>query len=660
MLYVGEGTQGSQKLAAVFPGLEFLQGQQESSSLRDFTNDWRFRMAPHPFRVTVGAPSVTTQDGTVALFWDPNFRWNEADAGMTAMFASPNRVADVPAWQEAGDNHLLGIFVPSIPRYVPENHSLADAPYVGNRAGHPVALEARVWLSASTDPTAAVRRFIEVNGLPEVVPPPLGAPAVRDLCRAAYLETLWNPRARVEVVRGDGKLRARCLGRAAVATRRRTADDSMRTTLLPPDEVAKVRHAGPRGGDPTWTKTPYFLGLFDGETLKWLEAEVREALNSQQSDGSWHYVPLPLPEMFASCPPLGQASDVSVLPDRCGAGQLLRWANITGDDKAKEAGLKGLRYLAGGQQLVPQGAPFEDPAASAYLWSSGLAVEAFVEGYRATGDADLLAGAPLLGQHRIAVRVSLEFAKRGPAAIRHDRRVWVIVLRPCLLVGASRAVARFGVCLCPAPLAPLDATFPWTTVADGITTSALWQLGTDADKRGLYPDSVEGAGDMAAPGFAVRYGLWIQPDLILKNLLAAEGHDPEISFRHIESGRSAYGSHRRTTRCRDARRAAHRLLTLTAQSAPGDTPCTAVAGFGRPQCVTCDGRELPEVPAGNSTVPAGWMFDQPRGLIYIKTSFTHPTLTIRLFRDAGQGLRSRHIHAADPVHPVQPLAGETG
>ena len=93
----------------------------------------------------------------------------------------------------------------------------------------------------------------------------------------------------------------------------RTAADPVRTSLLArADEVAKVRHAGPRGGDPTWTKTPYFLGLFDGETLKWLEAEVREALNSQQSDGSWHYVPLPLPEMFASCPPLGQASDVSV------------------------------------------------------------------------------------------------------------------------------------------------------------------------------------------------------------------------------------------------------------------------------------------------------------------------------------------------------------
>ncbi|MHB8972202.1 MAG: hypothetical protein ACYC4N_17320, partial [Pirellulaceae bacterium] len=513
VLYVGEATQGSRKQAAVFPGLEFLQGEQESSSLRDFTNDWRFRMAPHPLRVTVGAPSVTMQDGTVGLFWDPNFRWNGTDGGMTAMFASPNRIADFPAWQEAGDNHLLGLFIPSVPRFVPENHGMAEAPYVAP-AGHPLSLEANVWLNASTDPTAAVRRSIEANGLPEVVPPPPGASSARDLCRAAYLETLWNPQQRGWKPYAEmGEFVPDAWVEMLLRLDARTANDQTRTALLTrAEEVAAVRQIGPRGGDPTWTKTPYLLGLFDGETLKWLEAEVHEAISAQQIDGSWHYLPLPLPAMFASCPPLGNASDVSVFQTAVRAGQLLRWANITGDDEAREAGLKGLRYLASGARLVPQGAPFEDPAASAYLWSSGLAVEAFLEGYRATGDADLLAGArywantglPFVYLWNLPETGLQRYATIGVfGSSYYDHASWLG--RPVQWIGLEYAYALRH-------FSPHDTSLPWTKIADGITTSALWQMSEAADKRGLYPDSVEGAGDMAAPGFVVRYGWWIQPD----------------------------------------------------------------------------------------------------------------------------------------------------
>ncbi len=636
VLYVGEATQGSQKQAAVFPGLEFLQGEQDSSSLRDFTNDWRFRMAPHPFRVTVGAPAVTTSDGTVALFWDPNFRWAETESGMTAMFASPNRIADFPAWQEAGDNHLVGLFIPSIPRYVPENHGIADEPYVA-QAGRPLALEAAVWLAGSTDPTAAISRCIELNGLPEVISPPQGVTVARDHCRNAYLQTLWSPEQRGWKPYAEmGEFVPDAWVEMLLRLDARTANDQTRATLLArADEVAAARHIGPLSGDPTWTKTPYFLGLFDGETLQWLEAEVRDAKATQQPDGSWHYVPLPLPSLFADCPPLGNAADVSVFQTALRAGQLLRWANITGDDQAREAGLRGLRYLASGKQLVPQGAPFEDPAASAYLWSSGLAVEAFLDGYRATGDADLLTDARYWANTGLAFvylwnlpNVELQrYATIGVfGSSYYDHASWLG--RPVQWIGLEYAYAlrHFAAC---------DTSFPWIKLADGITASALWQMSHDADKRGLYPDSVEGAGDMAAPGFTVRYGLWIQPDLILKNLLAAEGHDPEISFHQVELDSRKI---RITSGARLASVTVNQPhagdLTLEIHSSPGDTPCTVVAGWGRPLRVVCECRELPEVPTGTSLVTEGWMYDQSRRLVYVKTSFTGPALTLRLFHDA--------------------------
>jgi hypothetical protein len=37
--------------------------------------------------------------------------------------------------------------------------------------------------------------------------------------------------------------------------------------------------------------------------------------------------------------------------------------------------------------------------------------------------------------------------------------------------------------------------------------------------------------------------------------------------------------------------------------------------------------------AVNSAVPEGWMFDEPRELVYVKRSFTEPDLTIQLSRE---------------------------
>ncbi len=638
LLYVGESTCGSQKRAAVLPGLEFLQGDQESSSLRDFSNEWRFRMAPHPLRVTIPASSITTQDGTVSLFWDPHFRWNGLESGMTAMFASPNRVADWPGWQEAGDNHLLGLFVPSIPRYVPEHDSVADTPYVAP-AGRPLTLEAAVWLSASTDPTAAVQRYVARHGLPAVVPPPCGMSASRQLCRTAYLETLWNAHQRGWKPYAEmGDFVPDPWIEMLLRLEARTAAGQVRTALLTrADDVAAARRSGPLGGDPTWTKTPYFLGLFDGQTLKWLEAEVREALRTQQPNGSWRYVPLPLPAQFAHCPPLGRDSDVSVFQTAVRAGQLLRWTSITGDAQAQQAGLKVLEYLASGHQLVPQGAPFEDPAASPYLWSSGLAVEAFLAGYRATGNADLLSGArywartglPFVYLWNVPEAGLQRYATIGVfGSSYYDHASWLG--RPVQWLGLEYAYAL-------RKLAPHDASCPWTTIADGITASALWQLGTQADQRGLYPDSVEGAGDLGAPGFTVRYGPWIQPDLILKNLLAADGHDPEISFQRVGQGAQQLwitsGAQLGDVRLDEPETGD---LSLVLHAAAGDQPCTVIAGFGRPRRVVSASHELPETPTGTGAVPEGWMFDAARDLLYLKTRCPGPDLTIRLARDAGR------------------------
>jgi hypothetical protein len=627
MLRVGEGSFGVAKDAAIFPGLEFLERGQGSSSLRDFTNEWRFRMAPHPYRITIPAMSVTHQGSTVGLLWDMQQRWDGAEALPTAHFASPNAVTGFPAWTEQGEHHLLGLSLPPVPRYVPENHELAEEPYSA-KAGRPLTLTAQVLLAESDDPTYAVQRWIADRGLPPPAPHPRPLEASLDLCRRAYLETLWSPEQRgwkpyPETKEYGNSAWVELLLRLDALT---TSRPEVRKALLARvAEVAPTRVEGPVGSDISWSKAPYFLGLFDGDTLSHLEARARDAIRRQQPDGSWHYIPLPLPEGFETCPPLGGPDMQSVYQTGAEATNVLRWANISGDAQALAAGLKALDFLSSRQVLVPQGAPFEDPAISPYLWSSGLAVAAFLQGYEATGEARYLDGA------RYWARTGLTFVYLwnlpgvplqryatigvfGSSYYEHAN--WIG--RPVQWLGLEYAYELRH-------LATVDRGFPWATVADGITTSALYQLATGGPNLGTYPDSVEGAGDTAAPGFRDMFGVWIQPDLILFNLLAARGMDPDIHVRTVRAGDREV---RVSSAARiEAAQMTPQGLTLGLAYLPGEAVCTVIAGLSEPRQVLCQGRELAERPSPREG-REGWMYDARRHLIYVKMDFARPRLRL--------------------------------
>ncbi len=635
MLRVGEGSFGIAKDAAIFPGLEFLQYGQESSSLRDFTNDWRFRMAPHPYRITISAMSVTHQGSTVGLLWDLQQRWDGAKTLPTACFASPNTIGDFPAWTEYGEHHLLGLSLPSVPQPVPENHELADEPYLA-RAGRPLTLTAKVLLAESDDPTYAVQRWIADRGLPPPAPPPRPLEASLDLCRRAYLETLWSQEKRgwtpypdSDTYRNNAWVEL-LLRLDALTTPRPEVRQELLARVA---EVAPARVEGPVGADWSWSRIPYFLGLFDRDTLTHLESRARDAMRRQQPDGSWHYIPLPLPEGFENCPPLGSADIKSVYQTGAEATNTLRWANISGDRQALAAGLKALDFLSSRRELVPQGAPFEDPAISPYLWSSGLALAAFLEGYRATGRPEHLEGArywaraglPFVYLWNLPGVPLQRYATIGVfGSSYYDHANWIG--RPVQWLGLEYAYQLRH-------LAAVDRSFPWTTVADGITTSALHQLATEGPNLGTYPDSVEGAGDTAAPGFREMFGVWIQPDLILLNLLAARGMDPDIHMAVAESAdqRLHLSSAARIEHLQPAPCGFSAVLSYL----PGETVCTVVAGLDRPTALSARGQPLPEVPSLRE-VSEGWMYDEARGMVYAKTRFVRPRLRLECQTLPGQ------------------------
>ena len=103
------------------------------------------------------------------------------------MFASPN-------FLDGQTNHLLGLFLPSVPDWVPPNRREASAtPYLAV-ANIPLRLEA--WLAAiapATQSLACVARFFDTFGVPEPAPLPRSNYVGEvEFSMRAFLESLWD------------------------------------------------------------------------------------------------------------------------------------------------------------------------------------------------------------------------------------------------------------------------------------------------------------------------------------------------------------------------------------------------------------------------------------------------------------------------------------
>ena len=101
MLYAGQGRNREKKTAALFPGLEFLEGDERSSSARDAAPPLNNRLVPHPYKITVPVLAVEMQKTLVGIIWNPLETWDGENQMLSAIFASPN-------WHQRQKNHALG------------------------------------------------------------------------------------------------------------------------------------------------------------------------------------------------------------------------------------------------------------------------------------------------------------------------------------------------------------------------------------------------------------------------------------------------------------------------------------------------------------------------------------------------------------------------
>jgi len=440
----------------LFPGLEFLEGTEPSSSDRDARGPLADRRRPDPAKVTVPLMAVEVDGTLIALMWKDGAR----------------------PYFEARETTRMGL--------TPQ--------------GGPV--EAVLLIEPGATVLDAVPRWAGFfGGLPAPEAWPRTLEEELALCKAGF--------ASVAAERGK---------------HRHAAGKDWPSDWTPGFGV--LLHLL---GEPVdWFDYSDLLSTVNCHILKWeapfYAGEPRTALKlvermkilvdmRKSSDGEWGFHP-----MSAEQRKLGEEGESVLGTSAENALRVAKAARITGDPDLKAAALDALARMR--RHRVPRGGQnWECPLLEPDLIAAAFAVGAYVEAYKLTGDRAWLADAA-------------QWAKSGLPFLY----LWSLPGRKGMLYGSIPVFGTtqfthswFGIpvqwnglvyAYYLRKLAPLDPSFDWLRVADGITSSAVNQQYADGPSKGCYPDALYDQCSRRAPPD-------INPEDILVNILTSIGKDPD-------------------------------------------------------------------------------------------------------------------------------------
>jgi hypothetical protein len=585
-IYAGERSFGKEKRYALFPGLEFLQGNERSSSTRDVNPPDSDRWAPHPYKITIPLQAISSPSCTISLLWDENQKWNGSDVFPSALFASPN-------FLEGGDNHLLSLFLPSIPKYVSENSLGAKPAYVA-KAGIPLTLTCRISITNGDDVISSLKEWKKAFGFPKPKLP-RSIEEEMELCATCYTDVIWDEKAfgwlpwtgvphqldvnvSFAILKMANYIKNPEVKEKAIALAKRT-----------------LKVATPKNS----LEVAFRLGELD-EALRREESSAKETMKSQREDGSWFFQP---DERRKS---LGKEGETEIGICAPPAGSILRWALISGDEEAKEKGLKALQFMD--RFYIPAGAQtWECPLHAPDIYASAVAIPPYIYGYELTKD-----------KHH------LERAKEMAMAGIPFVYLWKSEERSKVMLGAS--IPIFGATFYVLPwfarpvqwnglayahslrlLAKYDDSFPWKDIADLILQSAMEQQATEGEYKGLYPDSF---------GLIPNepYAPWLAPILILRNLFYLTGHPLDISFKVLPTQK---GNFHISSGVNFSAKFSEGKLTI--ETEPGDlqNAFLTIAGINQPLEVKVNGEKISQATAVDEA-EQGWNYIESWRMLVLK------------------------------------------
>ncbi|MCX8037629.1 MAG: hypothetical protein N3D11_11415 [Candidatus Sumerlaeia bacterium] len=537
-LLAGDGTFGAERDEGLFPGLEYLEKGEHSSSQLDYHTAEHLRTVPHPKKITLPLMALTCGDRLFMLRWDRPQPDGDGLRAPAAGFASPNFV-------DGQANHLLALFEPGVgvSGGIAENHWEAEKPVL-IRAGEQLAL--RYWLGIHRKPDVhvadaydVIRKTAEKN-LFEYARPPRDIAAERALCRMAYTDVAWNEKERgwhhaLPATGGQWPafpetfalqfLESELAEKEGEEARDRSVAPTEAERKRTADVFAKgLAHRTERSGGHASAEDFYFAGETLLECIEAHRAQAHAAIKRQRDDGSWGFDPGG-DARRAELGPAGKA-EIGICAD-C-VIPVLEYALMTGDAACEAAAIKALEHMK--CYAIPRAAQvWEIPVHTPDIMGAARGATAYRLGWLLTGREDyrkrarywLSTGLPFLyfwGHPKWPYWLNATIPVFGATHYRAPN--WVgLPVQWCGLVWAEEALR----------CAPWLGE-PWAeAAAAGIVHSAMWQQPTEGEYRGLLPDSY--------PFASVRgQGPWIATRTILQPLWLMRGYDFHVNTMLVLRG----------------------------------------------------------------------------------------------------------------------------
>jgi hypothetical protein len=477
-LLAGADSHGTNKTQGLLAGLEYLENEPSSSEL-DIIGTGARRLVPDAKKLTFPLMAIAASNHCLGLIWEPQ-------PCLAPVFDSPDR-------QFKSGGHLLGLLYPGSDGLNRDEGSLL--PYSARLLRANEALITRCTIIASHGDTVApaVQQYIAIHGLP---PLPGGALTASNYFRnaaAGWLDSAirTNNLIRHAVWPGFG---AQPAADAAVWMRwlAEKVNDAPLTAALSNTAGAVLAQVP----SPSLYNN-YAVGhvryplpaLIFGSVLPNATQARTDAVNLLgrfQPDGTVLYVP---PSGGTDLGATHYAPDANGLTANVVAS-LLNEALFCGDRSMIGAAIDKLRAMDKFRNTVPRGAQtWEVPLHTPDILASAYLVMAYVQGYQATGDGDLLE------QARYWAWTGVPFVYLAPPVPEAVGLYGTIpVLGATHWVGSwfGRPVQWCGLVYGEAlyQLALVDPAGPWKQIADGIAASGtqqVWPL-SDPARQGLLPD----------------------------------------------------------------------------------------------------------------------------------------------------------------------------
>ena len=367
-LKVGEASFGTKKDDSLFPGVDWVIGEEWSSGNDWFKDPWALRVVPHPYKVTAPLMAISHEGTGIGLSWKPNqvaTRWfNYRAHRPQPVFATPNFI-------DRMNNNILGLMVPDASVEGHENELVATLP-LELKIGQMINFDAEIWLSEGKS-LDVMLDWVKRHGLPEPSQPKWSYAETLDKIANAYNTNLWHE--------GEGfGIRQR-----PEAKIRPIVPSFLDRYIQENKETALAKELQKKVG---WCRAQNTRSSGRNNERENQIKRGDELISIQRADGSFYFDPdgrhfrkddFKVATSFIE--PMGlpydTALDIVILP----ALDLVDIARETGIVKYGEAARKALDYCM--HMKRPEGGDFwETPIHAANLLAAGHAAVAYYEGYK--------------------------------------------------------------------------------------------------------------------------------------------------------------------------------------------------------------------------------------------------------------------------------------